>query len=204
MNGSMRVVLADDHQVFLQGLSTLLESQGVEVAGQTTDRDELLDLLERERPDVAVVDVSMPGVAVQQMMALLREKEIDTAVLILNCYDEPDCALDMLAAGAQGYVLKEHAFEDILAAIQAVGSGKKFVSPQIASEVLRQLPAINVPSDFLGLNTDGIFGERGVSLKSVGNGLKRLLGDADAFFIDSIEETNDWVSTFPGHAASPF
>ena len=67
-----------------------------------------------------------------------------------------------------------------------------------------QLPAINVPSGFLRLNADGVFGDRGVSLKSIGNGLKRLLGDADAFVIDSIKETDDWVSAFPGHAASPF
>jgi two-component system response regulator NreC len=185
MNGSMRVVLADDHQVFLQGLSTLLESQGVEVAGQTTDRDELLDMVERERPDVVVVDVSMPGVAVQQMMALLREKEIDTAVLILTGSDEPDCALDMLAAGAQGYVLKEHAFEDILAAIQAVGSGKKFVSPQIASEVLtrhdhepattltgRQLEILRLIAK--GLTSKRIASQLGIHLKTVDNHRQRL------------------------------
>lgn len=185
MNRVTRVVLADDHQVFMEGLHVLLQSQGIAVVGQTTHRDKLLDLLQQDRPNVAIVDISMPGVAVPQILAILQEKGIETAVLILTGTDEPNCAVEMFAAGVKGFVLKEHAFEDILSAIRAVSNGKTFVSPQVASEVLtrhdpkpkttltaRQLEVLRLIAR--GCTSKRIASKLGIHLKTVDNHRQRL------------------------------
>ena len=79
-----RVIIADDHRVFSDGLSRLLEDNGIEVATCTTNRDELLDLILKHRPGVAIVDVAMPGLDIPSLLAALRAKKADTAVLVLT------------------------------------------------------------------------------------------------------------------------
>jgi DNA-binding NarL/FixJ family response regulator len=129
------VILADDHQVLLQGLSSLMQSVGIKVIGVTQDRDQLLPMILADRPDVAVVDISMPGVSIPQMLAVLREQKVSTAVLILTG-SESDFLEDMLAAGVRGYMLKEHAYEELMVAIRAVAAGKTYVSPLVSAKLI--------------------------------------------------------------------
>jgi two-component system NarL family response regulator len=131
-----RVILADDHQVFLEGLTRLLVENGAEVAACTRDRDELLELIRRHRPQVAVVDISMPGLSIPQLLAALGAEGAETAVLVLTGSAAYTAAEDFLAAGAKGFLLKDHAFDTILAAIAALAQGRCYVSPEIAGELL--------------------------------------------------------------------
>ena len=133
---SIRVILADDHQVFLQGLSNLLSENGVEVAAQTTNRDELPDLIARLRPQVAIVDVSMRGIPIPDLIRELRSTDAPTQVLVLTGSTPYTVADEFLAAGAKGFLLKDNAFESLLEAVQTVAAGGTYVSPEVAAELL--------------------------------------------------------------------
>jgi DNA-binding NarL/FixJ family response regulator len=131
-------MLADDHQVFCEGLAAMISAAGIEVVGLTGDRDELFELVVQTPPDVAVVDVSMPGISIRQLLSMLRQRQIPTQVLILTGDADPQLAEEMLQAGARGLMLKEHAFEAILLAIRSVAEGQSYVSPQLAGTMLRR------------------------------------------------------------------
>jgi DNA-binding NarL/FixJ family response regulator len=131
----IRVMLADDHQAFLQGLAALIQSAGIELSGVANDRDHLLEMILADPPDVAIVDIGMPGVNIPQLLAVLREQQVRTAVLVLTG-DDGEFLAELMSAGARGYMLKEHAFEDLLTAIRTVSAGKRFISPQVAAQLL--------------------------------------------------------------------
>jgi len=136
----LRVVLADDHALFRQGLCALLRSVAdLELAGQAANGRELEDLLARLRPDVAVVDVAMPEHDLVRALAEWHRRGWTTRVVALTQHGEPAVARPVLAAGVDGYVLKENAFEDLLAAIRAVAAGRRFVSPSLAARLLQEL-----------------------------------------------------------------
>lgn len=132
----IRVMLADDHAILLEGLRTLIESAGFEVAGTATDRDRLLEMVLEDPPDVAVVDIEMPGVNLVQLLAVLREKRAATKVLVLTGTDGRDVA-ELMAAGAGGYTLKQHAFDELVTAVRTVAEGRTYISPQVAAELIR-------------------------------------------------------------------
>lgn len=132
----MRVVIADDHRVFTQGFAALFESHGIQVAGVTADRDELVPIISRQRPDVAVIDLCMPGTSIPDILRALHEQRLPTQVLVITGSEQPHLVEEMLAAGARGYVLKTHAFEEIMCAVRAITEGKTYVSPELVGEVL--------------------------------------------------------------------
>jgi len=178
---SIRVALADDHEIVLEGLSTMLAAKEVDVVAATQHRDELLEILRRERPDVAVVDLAMPGVSIPQLLAMLDAEQIPTALLVLTGTDEPEVAREILAAGARGYLLKDHAFDTLFAAIQAVLSGATYVDPQVAGQLLtgtgtvpqaailtpRQLEILRLVA--AGHTSKNIAGRLGIHIKTVDN-----------------------------------
>lgn len=131
----IRVMLADDHQVFVQGLASLLQSAGMDVLGTASDRSQLLQMILADPPNVSVVDIGMPGVSISQMLTVLRDRNVQTALLVLTG-SEGEFVEELLAAGVRGYMLKEHAFEELRTAIRAVAAGKIHISPQVASELI--------------------------------------------------------------------
>ena len=188
---SIRVALADDHEIVLEGLSTMLAAKEVDVVAATQHRDELLEILRRERPDVAVVDLAMPGVSIPQLLAMLDAEQIPTALLVLTGTDEPEVAREILAAGARGYLLKDHAFDTLFAAIQAVLSGATYVDPQVAGQLLtgtgtvpqaailtpRQLEILRLVA--AGHTSKNIAGRLGIHIKTVDNhrhAIRQILG----------------------------
>ena len=133
---NLRVILADDHRVFLDGLCKLLVASEIDVVASVTDRDELPELIARLRPDVVVVDVSMRGVGIPELIQSLRRSGIATGLLVLTGSSPYTLAEDLLAAGAKGFLLKDNAFEGILEAIHEVAAGGTYVSPEVATELL--------------------------------------------------------------------
>lgn len=131
-----RVVLADDHGLFRQGLAALLEAEEhVAVVGHAAHHDELLALVERERPDLAIVDVSMPGFEPVELPQRIAQLGAATKLLALTMHKEPALAKRLLAAGFVGYVLKENAFDDLVRAIEAVGAGEEFVTDSFRDQI---------------------------------------------------------------------
>ena len=135
----MRSVLADDHKLFRQGLIQLLHAAGdVTVVGEAGDGNALLRLIEEAKPEVAVVDVSMPGPGVPALLAELRRNQSPTRLVVLTMHNDPALAAQVLQSGGAGYVLKDAAFDDLLTALRTVAAGGDFVSPALAVRLLKE------------------------------------------------------------------
>jgi len=132
----IRLILADDHAIFRQGLARLLESdEGIELAGEAGDGEAAWDLIREERPDVAVLDISMPGKNGIDVAREIRAAGLPTRALLLTMHDDPTLAQEAEEAGVLGFVVKEEAFSDLLTAIRAVADGQRFVSRVVAEKV---------------------------------------------------------------------
>jgi DNA-binding NarL/FixJ family response regulator len=131
-----RILLADDHDLVRQGIKTLLERQGFQVVCEASDGQEALRLAAKNKPDVAIMDVSMPimnGVDAAREMTKSSPK---TRVILLTQHDEDQYVTEALRAGVQGYVLKNQAVEDFVHAIQEVCRGSVYLSPNISRAVV--------------------------------------------------------------------
>jgi DNA-binding NarL/FixJ family response regulator len=134
----IKVVIADDHTIFRQGLAQLLGSvEDVTVAGQAADGREALTLIRESRPDVAILDLSMPSSNGMEVARAIRDQNLPTRVILLTMHGEPDSANKAIQAGAHGYVLKDNAFEDLVYALRAVARGGTFISPSLAAGVVK-------------------------------------------------------------------
>ena len=132
------VVIADDHVIFRQGLLKLLQSaEDIEVVADTGSSDEALRLIVEKKPDVAILDISMPGLSGIEIMEEVQRKGIGTKIVFLTMHSDPLTAKRAIQSNASGYVLKDDAFEDLLYAVKAVASGGTFVSPSISEKVLK-------------------------------------------------------------------
>ena len=126
---SIRVVIADDHGIVRSGLRMLIDRQvDMEVIAEAQDGIEARDLTVRERPDVAVLDVSMPRLTGLQAAREIRSHADSVRVLLLSMHDDERYFLEGLEAGAAGYVLKRAADTDLIDAIRAVADGRTFLS----------------------------------------------------------------------------
>ncbi len=132
-----RVAIADDHVILLEGLTGLLQSApAVEFIGQASDGDEMLTLIRELKPDVAVVDVSMPTFGAEHIARVLAEEASSTRVVALTGHEETEIVWPILDAGVLGYVLKKSAFDDLLTAILSAAGGQRFISPSVATRLL--------------------------------------------------------------------
>ncbi len=131
-----RVLLADDHVMFRQGIKKILEGiDGINVIGQVGDGLELLKTLERTKPDMVILDITMPSLQGIEATREIKKRHPDVEVLILTMHKNKEYLYHALLEGAKGYVLKEDADVELLAAIKAVQCGKKYVSPSISNEL---------------------------------------------------------------------
>lgn len=132
----IRIVIADDHHIMLDGLAALLRAQDdIEVAGTYNEGQHLLDGLADTRPDIALVDVSMPQISGPELTALIRKSHPSIAVITLSMHDDTTYIRAMLEAGAAGYVLKTANNRQLLDAIRAVYVGKPYFSPEISGKI---------------------------------------------------------------------
>ena len=136
MSEGLRVVIADDHTVVRQGIRIVLEEvPGLEVVGEAGDGAGALRLIAKFKPDVAVLDVTMPEKTGLEVAKELRESDSDIGILILSMHDDPEYVLQAVRAGADGYVLKDVAPSELRDAIQAVASGKEFFAERVTHQL---------------------------------------------------------------------
>ena len=132
----IKVIIADDHIILRQGLLKLLQSaEDITIAGEAGDGREALRLIEQKKPDVAILDISMPGLSGIDVIDEMQRRRIETKVVFLTMHNDLLTARKALHS-ASGYVLKDNAFEDLIYAIRAVSSGGKFISPSISDKIL--------------------------------------------------------------------
>ena len=125
----IRLAIADDHAVLRQALGALLEGQtDMIVVGQASNGAELVELVDRERPDVVILDLTMPGGGGLGALRSIRERGSDARCLVLSMHDEPSTLHRVLEAGGDGYVTKRASTEELLHAIRSVASGGAYFS----------------------------------------------------------------------------
>ena len=134
---SIRIVLADDHKMILAALRSLLEKEiDIAVVGEAGDGAALLELVERTAPDVAVVDVGMPGLnGIEATRRLLAARPL-LKVIALSAYSDKRFVLEMLEAGAKGYLIKASASDELPRAIRAIARGQTYLCPEVAGSIV--------------------------------------------------------------------
>jgi DNA-binding NarL/FixJ family response regulator len=136
----LRVLLADDHAVVRGGLKALIDSHpDMEVVGEAGDGRTACDKTLELRPDVVVMDVSMPGITGVQATRELHQRWPDVRVLALTVHEERSYLREVMEAGASGYVLKRSAAEDLVHAVRVVARGDLYLDPSVAAAVLGKL-----------------------------------------------------------------
>jgi DNA-binding NarL/FixJ family response regulator len=132
----IRVMLADDHAAVREALAVLVNSQpDMHVIAQAGNGDEAVERAREARPDVAVLDLSMPAMNGLEVTMTLRDALPATRILMLTRHGEYHHVQELLRAGANGYVLKQSSSEDLLQAIRRVASGKSFLDPLVAEQI---------------------------------------------------------------------
>jgi len=135
----LRVVIADDHPFYRQGLARLLSQSGVEVVGQASNGPAAIELVEQTAPDVAVVDLNMPGMSGVEVTRRLNERMPASRVLVVSVSAQEDDVTEAILAGASGYVLKDGPVEEVVAGIRAAAAGESLLSPRIAGTLLDRI-----------------------------------------------------------------
>ena len=134
----MRILIADDHALFRDGLRSLLESQGHEIIGEAKNGREAIELFRRLSPDCLLMDVSMPeldGIAATK--AILGERP-EAKVIILTSSEHNETLFEAIKAGAQGYLLKNLEADEFFALLDRAAAGEPALTPELARKVLQE------------------------------------------------------------------
>jgi DNA-binding NarL/FixJ family response regulator len=133
-NKLIRVLVADDHAVVREGVRKVLSKEhGFEVVAEAEDGMKTLALAEEHRPDVVVLDLTMPGVSGLEIAVKLRETASEAGILILTMHERGEYVLEAVRAGALGYVLKDTGPAELRESVRAVFRGDEFFSPQVTA-----------------------------------------------------------------------
>jgi DNA-binding NarL/FixJ family response regulator len=133
----VRVLLADDHALVRAGIRALLEGlEGVTVVAEAANGIEVLELARKHRPDVVLLDISMPGLGGLEASAQLKQELPEVRVVMLSMHANEEYVLQALRAGAAGYMLKDSATAQLELALQAVMQGETYLSPPISKQMV--------------------------------------------------------------------
>ena len=129
---TISIIAADDHALFLEGLSTLLQTEDqFKLLATCLNGDDLLAKVLEHKPNIALVDISMPGANTEKIITTLKSLEPKIPVIVLTMHLEAFLAKKLLSLGLSGYISKDTAFEELITAIIKVSSGGLFISPNI-------------------------------------------------------------------------
>lgn len=138
----INVLLVDDHNLVRQGLCQIVaENDDMEVFGEAADGYQLLDLLQDKHPDIIIMDIAMPRLDGMDTLDRLRDLAPDVPVLILTTFPTEQFAIQVFKAGASGYLTKESAADELIAAIRQIVSGRNYVSNEVAEVLSRNMNA---------------------------------------------------------------
>ena len=137
--GTIRVLIADDHALFRQGIRRLLETAGdIEVVGEASSGSEAVSLVEQLAPDVALLDVSMPGLSGIDAAGMIKTASPRTCVVMVTVHTNEEFLFQAIKAGAMGYLLKDSLPEELLRAVRVVHRGEALLAPEMAAKVVKE------------------------------------------------------------------
>jgi len=144
----IRVVVADDHTIVRKGLCALLEGENtIEVVGEADNGRDAIKQVDRLLPDVALLDITMPGLNGLETTRQLKKRFAKLKILILTMHDNEEYIFETLRAGASGYLVKRTAPDELISAIQAVYRGESFLSPSVSRRVIDEFVRIGDRDD---------------------------------------------------------
>ena len=133
----IRVIIADDHHLVRQGIHSLLEkAHDIEVVAEAEDGQQAIELVEKQVPDVLVMDISMPRLNGMQAAERVRSLHLPTQIVMLSMHSDDLMVKQALRHGARGYLLKSSVTEELLLAIRAASKGETYLSPSISKSIL--------------------------------------------------------------------
>jgi DNA-binding NarL/FixJ family response regulator len=133
-----RIILADDHRMFREGLALLLPPD-MELVATVSNGLELLEATRRLRPDLVVADWTMPQLGGLEALQTLRNERLDVRFIMLTVHADPALAAEALRVGATGYVVKQAAGEELVQAMRMALAGQTYLSPLVSGDVVRRL-----------------------------------------------------------------
>jgi len=164
-----RILLVDDHALVRAGIRALLESlPRLEVVGETGDGLEAVRLVREIEPDAILLDITLPGLNGLEVAARVARLGVGTRVLVLSMHASPEYAARAFAAGAAGYLIKDSAFDELAAALEAIGAGRRYLSRAIDAAQVAEFER-RVASGATGL--DGLTPRQRQILQLVAEGL---------------------------------
>ena len=147
MNPPIRILIADDHLIIRQGLRLILETEdGFELVGEAADGAEAVRLCAELKPEVALMDLRMPGMDGLTAIERLRSEQPQIAVVILTTFNEDDLMLRGLRAGAKGYLLKDTDRQTLFSAIRAAARGETLFQPEVLARLLSKVDGRSLAS----------------------------------------------------------
>ncbi|MDH3754920.1 MAG: response regulator transcription factor [Acidimicrobiia bacterium] len=183
----IRVMLADDHQILREGIRRGFESAGDDVVAEASDGEEAIRLAREHRPDVVVMDLSMPIMDGVTATRRIREELSEVKVVVLTMHDDVARTRQALDAGAAGYLSKGCSFSDVLETVRAVAQGETGLTPELAVSMLRAVETSNSDQPLLsdrqaeilqaiadGSTTKQVARELGITQKTVHNHLNAI------------------------------
>ena len=190
----IRVLLADDHHLFREGLRALLVSAAdLEVVGEAGDGNEVVAKAAEVRPDVILMDLQLPGLNGVEATRRILASQPEVSVLVLTMFEDTDTVLAAMRAGARGYLLKDTHEEALLRSVRAVANGEALFGPAVAERLIQYLAVATPPAESRafpeltgrelevlsllaqGLTNQAVADRMGISLKTARNHVSNIL-----------------------------
>lgn len=160
---AIRVLLADDHQLFREGLKRILNmEEDIEVVGECADGAQVLEGCRHYQPEIVLMDINMPQLSGVDATAELREALPEVKVIILSIHDDESYVFETLRKGATGYLLKDMEAESLINAIRTVAEGNAFIHPKVTGKLIQQLRRMEYLSETGAIAEDNAIREAGV------------------------------------------
>ena len=194
---TIRLLLADDHRMLREGLRRTMEAEGLDVVGEAADGEEALRLAGELRPDVVLMDVTMPVLDGVEATRQLREHLPGIPVVILTMHADRDVLSRAIRAGAVGYLVKDCSTEEVVETVRLAANGETALSPQLAASMLAEAHRIDEPAEAQepviskreeevlqlvadGFSTSEVAGKLYISIKTVKNHLASIYEKLDS------------------------
>jgi two-component system, NarL family, response regulator DegU len=194
---TIRLLLADDHRMLREGLRRTLEEEGLEVVGEAADGEEALRLAAKLRPDVVLMDVTMPVLDGVEATRQLHEHLPEIPVVILTMHADREVLARAIRAGASGYLVKDCSTDEVVRTVRLAASGETALSPELAASMLAEAQRVETPAEELepiiskreeevlqlvadGLSTSEVAAKLYISIKTVKNHLASIYEKLDS------------------------